>query len=93
MRSKPQFWAFLSLLLFAAAFWMWHYGNEYGARQSEERRKSEAALRARNPALSQASTTNASGANHRKSYRISNTTQKIAQLLHNSHALILRNAP
>jgi autotransporter-associated beta strand protein len=87
MRAKPKFWAVLSLLLFAGAIWMWHYGNVVSRRAATAR---EAALRHAPGVLFHPPATNAIAKN--KSYRLTNTRQNIAQLLHNKHALILRNA-
>jgi subtilisin-like proprotein convertase family protein len=94
MRLKPRVWFLISLLLFAAAICVWQYAEKRAAEgRAREIRDSAAkadALRLQHPPLAKALAANAG--DKRKSYRISNTTQTIQQLLHNSHALILRNA-
>jgi subtilisin-like proprotein convertase family protein len=94
MRLKPRAWFLISLLLFAAAICMWQYAEKYAAaHRPVEKRAATAktgALQSQQPPVVKAAAANAAA--KRKSYRISNTTQTIAQLLHNSHALILRNA-
>jgi len=94
MRLKPRVWFLISLLLFAAAICVWQYAEKRAAeRRAGENRAAAAraeALKLQHPPLAQALASNAGA--KRKSYRISNTTQTIQQLLHNSHALILRNA-
>jgi len=88
MRLKPRTWFIISLLLFAAAFYTWHYGNTYSA--AGRAREKEGVSRLQHPALLKTGAGNAVAQG--KSYRISNTKQSMAQLLHNNHALILRNA-
>jgi subtilisin-like proprotein convertase family protein len=92
MRLKPQAWFLISLLLFAAAICMWRYGNKYGAEhQAAAAATAKAAVsKTQHPALVKTLAANTKA--KRKSYRLTNTSQTIAQLLHNSHALILRNA-
>ncbi len=94
MRLKPRVWFLISLLLFAAAICVWQCAEKRAAeRRAGESRTSAAradALKSQHPPLAKALAANAGA--KRKSYRISNTTQTIKQLLHNSHALILRNA-
>jgi subtilisin-like proprotein convertase family protein len=92
MRLKPQHWCLISLALFVAAVGTWHYGNIYSARRGAERStaaEKTAALKA-HPALTKVVATNVVA--KAKTYRLSNTTQNIDQMLHNSHGLILRNA-
>jgi subtilisin-like proprotein convertase family protein len=94
MRLKPRGWFLISLLLFAAAICTWQYAEKYAAeRRAGENRAATAradALKSQHPPLAKTVAANAGA--KRKSYRISNTTQTIQQLLHNNHALILRNA-
>jgi hypothetical protein len=94
MRLKPRVWFLISLLLFAAAICVWQYAEKRAAERSTVQNRASAAkadaLRLHHPPLAKALAANAGV--RRKSYRISNTTQTIQQLLHNSHALILRNA-
>jgi subtilisin-like proprotein convertase family protein len=94
MRLKPRVWFLISLLLFAAAICVWQYAEKRAAERSTVQNRASAAkadaLRSQHPPLAKALAANAGA--QRKSYRISNTTQTIQQLLHNSHALILRNA-
>ncbi len=94
MRLKPRVWFLISLLLFAAAICVWQYAEKRAAERSTAQNRASAAkadaLRLQHPPLAKALAANAGA--QRKSYRISNTTQTIQQLLHNSHALILRNA-
>jgi len=94
MRFKSRTWLVISLLLFAAAVWTWRYAEK--VRDAHRIGASPAAsaqsgvLRLQHPALIKALETNAPI--KRKSYVLRNTTQKLAQLVHNDHALILRNA-
>ncbi len=94
MRLKPRVWFLISLLLFAAAICVWQYAEKYAAGHRPAEKHSATAkadaLRLQHPPLAKALAANAAA--KRKSYRISNTTQSIQQLLHNNHALILRNA-
>ena len=88
MRLKPRTWFVISLLLFGAGAWMWHYAEQVS--QSRNSAGGPKPLSAANAPLIKAGGTNAVA--QRKSYRLSNTGQTIAQLLHNDHAIILRNA-
>jgi autotransporter-associated beta strand protein len=91
MRLKPQFWAAVSLLLFVAAFCTWRYAEKYSASHGHAPATAPMPGAApQHPPLTPAIATNA--ATGRKTYLISNTRQNIKQLLHNPHALILRNA-
>jgi autotransporter-associated beta strand protein len=89
MHLKPRVWFLISLLLFAAAICMWQYGEKYAAAHHPSTPRANA-LKAQQPPMIRTAATNALAKG--KSYRISNTTQHLAQLLHNGHALILRNA-
>ncbi len=89
MRLKPRVWFVISLLLFAASIWTWHYAEKYAARHRAATARADAST-LQHPPLVKAVATNAAAG--RKSYRISNTSQTIGQLLHNNHAIILRNA-
>jgi autotransporter-associated beta strand protein len=91
MRLKPQLWYLVILLLFAGAICMWRYADKYAAVHDASATKTASPQsRLNQPPMINAVATN--GVAKRKSYRITNTKQKFAQLLHNSHALILRNA-
>ena len=91
MRLKPRSWFIISLLLFAAAFCTWRYADKYAALHRAPAAQADAPqLQLKHPPLIKAAATNAVA--KRKSYRITNTTQNIAKLLRNGHALILRNA-
>jgi subtilisin-like proprotein convertase family protein len=92
MRLKPFTWFLVSLLLFVAAICMWQYGGKYANAHrpaDNHAAATRAGLASRPPLIK---TGAAKKDAKRKSYRISNTTQSLAKLLHNSHALILRNA-
>jgi len=88
MRLKTRTWFVMSLLLFGAGAWMWHYAEGVRERGPEgEGSKADSGVKA--PLI------RAGGANAvagRKSYRLSNTRQTVAQLLRNDHAILLRNA-
>jgi hypothetical protein len=88
MRLKPRTWFVISLLLFGAGAWMWHHGEKI--RISPPNPSVAKPLSALNPPMIKAGGTNAVA--RRKTYRVSNTPQKLAQLLHDDHAIILRNA-
>lgn len=90
MRLKPRAWYCISLLLFIASICMWRYADKYGASHGRGTNHAGATNGLSHPPLINTVATNAVA--KRTNYRISNTDQKIAQLLHNSHALILRNA-
>ncbi|MGD0814502.1 MAG: S8 family serine peptidase [Verrucomicrobiota bacterium] len=92
MRLKPRDWFLISLLLFAASFCVWQYAEKRAAqRHAAENIAAKArALKLQHPPLAKTLAANASAKG--KSYRLSNTKQNIQQLLHNNHALILRNA-
>ena len=70
---------------------MWQYAEKYAAAHHPPENRASASkvagAQSQPPSKSAAKTIDKN-----KSYRISNTTQTIAQLLHNSHAIILRNA-
>jgi len=87
MRLKPKAWFIIGLLLCAAVLGTWRY-----AKRSEARRaaREAASAAAQHPGLTPAA--NVTAGDKSKSYRITNTRQTFTQLLHNSHALILRNA-
>jgi subtilisin-like proprotein convertase family protein len=85
---KPRTWFAISLLLFGAGAWMWHYAEKVSV--SRPNVAAAKPLSALNPPLIKAAGTNAVA--RRKSYRLSNTRQTVAQLLRNDHAIILRNA-
>jgi subtilisin-like proprotein convertase family protein len=89
MRLKPRVWFLISLLLFAAAICVWQYAEKRAAEHRAAAARA-GALRLQHPPLAKTVAANAGA--KRKSYCISNTTQTIQQLLHNNHALILRNA-
>src|ERR1700722_2380696 len=88
MRLKPRIWFLVSVLLFAAAFFTWRHAEKYQARREAAARSSVPQMQ--KPPLIKTAATNSPAKN--KTYRLSNTTQTITQLLHNGHALILRNA-
>ncbi len=88
MRLKPRTWFVISLLLFGAGAWMWHYAEKVShERSASGGPKAVSALKA--PLINAG---NAKAGARAKSYRLSNTRQTLAQLLHNDHAIILRNA-
>jgi subtilisin-like proprotein convertase family protein len=89
MRFKPRTWFLISLLLFGAGAWMWHYGDKVrdSRRNAATATKSSTAV---TPPLLKTSATAA--ITKRKTYRLSNTRETIAKLLRNDHAIILRNA-
>ncbi len=98
MRFRPRTWLVLSLLLFAASYWLWMYAETLSA----TRRAQAAKLAAVPPASSQAPSAAAGPAlatvadRHQaagtKSYRVSNTRLSEAELLRSNHAILLRNA-
>ena len=73
---------------------MWQYAEKRAAEHRAGENRAPAAKadgsKLQHPPLAKVLAANAGA--KRKSYRIGNTTQTIQQLLHNSHALILRNA-
>jgi subtilisin-like proprotein convertase family protein len=88
MRLKSRTWFVISLLLFGAGAWMWHYAEKVSlSRHNAGAPKPVSAFNA--PLIK---TAGANAAVPRKLYRLSNTRQTLAQLLHNDHAIILRNA-
>src|SRR5580692_3100473 len=89
MRFRPRTWFLLSLLLFAAAYWFWTYGNKISASRSVQAAHSEA-VQPSGPSLAKIVETPHSPKN--KSYRLSNTRQTEKQLQRSKHAIILRNA-
>ena len=88
MRLKARTWFVISLMCFGAGVWMWHYGEEVGAR----RRGVEGQGPKVPGSLINAVATNATGAVTSKSLRLSNTRESVTQLLHDDHAVLLRNA-
>ena len=92
MRFSSRTWFLLSLMLFAAALWMWLFAERFSAAHSRDAAHAASAHPA-SPAV--APSTNASNKPHSAkpdSYRLTNTRQTVDQLARNSHALILRNA-
>ncbi|MBI5388315.1 MAG: S8 family serine peptidase [Verrucomicrobia bacterium] len=106
MKSRPRFWAVLSVLLFLAAGYFWHLGNQRAARQRPG--PDTNAVPPPQPAPSSAVTApfrlvsappvvwpepNAAAyATNRAYYRLRNTPQPYAQLVRNDRAILLRNA-
>jgi subtilisin-like proprotein convertase family protein len=89
MRFRPRTWFWLSLLLLAAAYWSWTYGDKLSDAHRAQAARA-AALQA--PGLDSAKIVEARNSPKNKSYRVSNTRQTEKQLLRSSHAIILRNA-
>jgi len=89
MRFRPRTWFLLSLLLFAAAYWVWTYGDKIGASRGAQAAHSEAVQPSGPRSAKIVQTRNSSKT---KSYRLSNTRQTEKQLQRSSHAIILRNA-
>lgn len=89
MRLKPKIAITVGVLLFACALVLWRYGIQHRARNINPASGPVARL-AQHPPLIKTAATNAIPAH--KSYRITNTHQSFAKLLHNPHAIILRNA-
>src|SRR5580658_9650293 len=98
MRFRPRTWLVLSLLLFAAAYWLWMYAETVSATRRAQAAKlaavqpdsAQAPPGASGPALSTvADRRKASGS---KSYRVSNTRLSEGELLRSNHAILLRNA-
>lgn len=89
MRLKPKIAITVGVLLFACALVLWRYGIQHRARNINSASGPVARL-AQHPPLIKTAATNAIPAH--KSYRITNTHQSFAKLLHNPHAIILRNA-
>jgi subtilisin-like proprotein convertase family protein len=91
----------ISLMLFAAAAWMWQVGDRVSAARHRSATP-PAALTVKTPAVAAAVVANGSkggsmagggaAAAHRPSYRLSNTAQTAAQLGRNERGIILRNA-
>ncbi|HEX3717944.1 MAG TPA: hypothetical protein VH595_08245, partial [Verrucomicrobiae bacterium] len=90
MRFKSRTWYLISLVLFCAAGWMWHHGEEVSARRRSNQSTSAKPAPSPSAPLIKASNTNAVA--QRKSYRLSNTKETMSQLLRDDHAIILRNA-
>src|SRR5580658_10036805 len=94
MRFRPRTWLVLSLLLFAASYWLWMYAETLSATRRAQAAQSAAAQPAppgpSGPALSTvADRRKAAGT---KSYRVSNTRLSEGELLRSNHAILLRNA-
>jgi subtilisin-like proprotein convertase family protein len=89
MRFRPRTWFLLSLLLFAAAYWTWTYGDKLSATRRAQAAQS-AAVQPPGPGL--AKIAEARNSPKSKTYRLSNTRQTEKQLLRSNHAIILRNA-
>ncbi len=94
MRFRPRMWMGLSLLLFAAAFWVWTYAETLSATRRASAAKAAAAQSAAAQAAPPAPTTVADTrpAAGSKSYRLSNTRLTEKELLRSHHAILLRNA-
>jgi len=91
MRFRPRTWLLLSLLLFAAAFWVWTIGEKISAsRRAQPAHPAAQSPAALLPGPSPAKT--AGTRNAGKSYRVSNTRLTEKQLLRSNHAILLRNA-
>ncbi|HEY3856849.1 MAG TPA: S8 family serine peptidase [Verrucomicrobiae bacterium] len=90
MSLKPRGWFVISLALFAAGGWMWHYAEKVRLNQEHSETTTPSSSTPAHPALINAVGTNASAG--RKSYHLSNTRQTAKQLLRSDHAIILRNA-
>jgi subtilisin-like proprotein convertase family protein len=85
----------LSLLLFAASYWMWTYAEKVSASDRAHAARAVQAVSAAvtppsAPGLAKAA--NAPKAAKAKSYRVSNTRRTEGQLVGDDHAIILRNA-
>jgi subtilisin-like proprotein convertase family protein len=93
MRFRSRTWFLVSLLLFAASYWFWTYGEKVRhariAQAAQGKGQGQAAV-VQKPAPGSAPITAAR--NEKKSYRLSNTRQTEKQLQRNNHAIILRNA-
>ena len=89
MRFRPRMWSLISLLLFAAAFWVWIYAEKVSA----SRRAHAAPPASAQPAgPAKAKVADAPHSGQSKSYRVSNTRLTEKELLRGNHAIILRNA-
>jgi subtilisin-like proprotein convertase family protein len=89
MRFRPRTWLLLSLLLFAAAYWVWTYAEKVSA--SRRARVAQSAAAQRNaPALAKIADT--LDVAQSKSYRLSNTRLTDKELRFSNHAIFLRNA-
>src|SRR6202522_4121039 len=91
MRLKSRTWFLISLLLFAASFWMWRFA-ERRAKPPQDRSARSAPNLNPNPAPNPIPSLTRVGAGQRKSYRVSNTPQTARELLGSDHAILLRNA-
>ncbi len=97
MRLKSRTWFILSLLLFLAAGWFWHLGNQ---RQREKTAPAPAPTNpaAANlsapaaPAVSPASNAVANTVPPRFPYRLSNSIRNLDELMRNERAVLLQNA-
>src|ERR1700677_718971 len=91
MRLKSRTWFLISLLLFAASFWMWRFAERRAkppqgwSARSAPNPNSNSNLNSK-PSLTRV------GAGRRKTYRVSNTPQTARELLGSDHAILLRNA-
>src|SRR5689334_10694679 len=99
MRLKPSVWWAISILLFAASAYFWNLGEKKRAADQAARQKQHVPLLKTGPLVpvaSNSATSNSTNTNTNKiptkSYRVSNTTQRLAELQKNSHAILLRNA-
>lgn len=94
MRLKPIQWCLISLLLFVAAICAWRLVDRMvevrPARTAAVSSPAVASPWQNSAALLKTSLTNAVPRN--KTYRLSNTRQTVDQLIHNRHAILLRNA-
>lgn len=98
MRLKPSVWWAISILLFAASAFFWNLGEKKRAADQAARHKSQLPLLKATPLppltpedATGSVKTNASKLSPRR-YRVSNTTQRLGELVRNNHAILLRNA-
>ena len=89
MRFRPRTWLLLSLLLFAAAFWVWTCAEKISAsRLAHAARPAAQSPSALLPGPARVAGTR----NAARSYRVSNTGLSERELLRSDHAILLRNA-
>src|ERR1017187_4306111 len=95
MRLKPRIWLLISLLVLAAAAWMWQRGGlSIAGRQERDLTKGGKGVVA-----TVAGTTGKAGGKDRIGgghspplQRLSNTSESLAQLARNEHGILLRSA-
>ena len=104
MKPRPRLWALLSILLFIAAAYFWHLGNQRAKQHSGPpdsnpsapagkpgaQLEGEAFRLVSGPPIAPTNAT--ASVTNRFRYRLTNTTASLDQLARNDHGVLLRNA-